>query len=109
MSRLLTLHDPAEAQAYYAAGLWRDATFYALLARNAAERPAAKALRDSTRHLNWAELKDWVDAIADAFHEAGVRTGERVALWASNREIGRASCRERVCQYVVISGVAGHL
>ncbi len=85
MSRLLTLHDPAEARAYYAAGLWRDETFYALLARHAAARPDAKALRDSARHLSWRELKDWVDAIADAFHEAGVRTGERVALWASNR------------------------
>lgn len=85
MSRLLTLHDPAEARAHYAAGLWCDETFYALLARHAAERPGARALRDSTRHLTWAELRDWVDAIADAFHEAGVRTGERVALWASNR------------------------
>ena len=85
MSRLLTLHDPAEAKAYYTAGLWHDETFYALLARHAAARPDARAVRDSARHLTWRELKDWVDAIADAFHEAGVRTGERVALWASNR------------------------
>jgi len=85
VSRLLTLHDPAEARAYYAAGLWRDETFYALLARHAAARPDAKALRDSARHLSWRELKDWVDAVADAFHEAGVHTGERVSLWASNR------------------------
>src|SRR3546814_16897829 len=27
-------------------------------------------------------------------------------LWALSREIGRASCRERVCPYVVISVVA---
>lgn len=85
MSRLLTLHDPAEARAFYAAGLWHDETFYALLAKHADQRPDAKALRDSARHLTWRELKDWVDAIADAFHEAGVRPGERVALWASNR------------------------
>lgn len=85
MSRLLTLHDPAQARAYYAAGLWHDETFHALLAKHAAARPDARALRDSARHLSWRELKDWVDAIADALHEAGVRPGERVALWASNR------------------------
>lgn len=85
MSRLLTLHDPATARRYYEAGLWHDETFYALLAKHAAARPHAKAVRDSARHLTWAELKDWVDAIADGLHESGVVTGERVALWASNR------------------------
>ena len=39
MSRLLTLHDPAVANAYRAAGLWHDETFYALLAKHAAARP----------------------------------------------------------------------
>src|SRR3546814_15053235 len=34
--------------------------------------------------------------------------GERVAL-ARHVEIGRASCRERVCQYVLISVVAASL
>lgn len=85
MSRLLTLHDPAEANGYRAAGLWHDETFYALLTKHAAERPDAYALRDSARRLSWGALKDWVDAIADALHEAGTRTGERVALWGSNR------------------------
>jgi len=85
MSRLLTLHDPAAAKAHYAAGLWHDETFYALLCRHATARPDDRAVRDSARHLNWGELKEWVDAVADALHEAGVRAGERVALWASNR------------------------
>ncbi|WPZ33016.1 class I adenylate-forming enzyme family protein [Thalassobaculum sp. OXR-137] len=85
MSRLLTLHDPATARRYYEAGLWHDETFYALLAKHAAARPDAKAVRDSARHLTWGQLKDWVDTIADSLHEAGVVTGERVALWASNR------------------------
>jgi len=85
MSRLLTLHDPATAWRYHEAGLWRDETFYALLAKHAAARPDGFAARDSVRRLTFAELRDWVDAIADAFHEAGVRQGERVALWGSNR------------------------
>ena len=33
---LLTLHDPAAARRYYAEGLWRDDTLYALLRRHAA-------------------------------------------------------------------------
>ena len=48
-SPLLTLHDPAEARRYYEAGLWRDETLYALLARHAAERPDDFALRDARR------------------------------------------------------------
>lgn len=85
MSRLLTLHDPAVANAYRAAGLWRDETFYALLSKHAAARPSGHALRDGVRRLTWTELKAWVDAIADTLHETGVRSGERVALWGSNR------------------------
>ena len=85
MSRLLTLHDPAVANAYSAAGIWHDETFYALLAKHAAARPDGYAVRDSVRRLTWAELRDWVDAIADTLHETGVLAGERVALWGSNR------------------------
>jgi len=51
MKPLLTLHNPTTAQAYYAAGLWRHDTLYGLLARHAAARSAAYALRDSTRRL----------------------------------------------------------
>ena len=85
MNRLLTLQDPAKARGYYAADLWRDETFYSLLAGHAEARSRATAVRDSTRSLTWGALKDWVDAIAEALHQAGVRRGERVALWASNR------------------------
>ena len=52
-STLLTLHDPAAARRYYAQGLWRDETLYALLARHAAERPDDFALRDGARRLTW--------------------------------------------------------
>ena len=38
-SPLLTLHDPATARRYYAAGLWRDETLYGLLERHAASGP----------------------------------------------------------------------
>ena len=85
MSRFLTLHDPAAAQAYHAAGLWRDETHYDLLVRHAQERPEAFALRDGSRRLTYADLLNWVDAVAEDLHGAGVRPGERVSLWLSNR------------------------
>jgi acyl-CoA synthetase len=82
---LLTLHDPAAARRYYAAGLWRDDNFYTLLARHAAARPDAPALRDATRRLTWAELLRAVDALAADLDAAGLKRGERVAVWLPNR------------------------
>lgn len=82
---LLTLHDPAAARRYYAAGLWRDDTFYTLLDKHAAERPQAPALRDTTRRLSWGEFKSAVDAVAADLDAAGLKRGERVAVWLPNR------------------------
>jgi acyl-CoA synthetase len=82
---LLTLHDPAAARRYYAAGLWRDDTFYTLLAAHAEARPDAYALRDAARRLNWRELLLAVDAVAADLHAAGLKRGERVAVWLPNR------------------------
>jgi acyl-CoA synthetase len=82
---LLTLHDPAAARRYYAAGLWREDTFYTLLQKHAAERPHASALRDATRRLSWTELLRAVDAVAADLDAAGLKRGERVAVWLSNR------------------------
>src|SRR5712671_4978331 len=82
---ILTLHDPEAARHYYAAGLWREETLYTLLARHAARRPAAFALRDSRRRLTWAELLTIVDAVAADLDAAGLKRGERVAVWLPNR------------------------
>ena len=85
MSRLLTLHDPQDARRYYENGVWTADTFYSLMAGNAAVRPDAWAARDGTRRLTWDELKDWVDAVAADMAASGLREGERVSLWMSNR------------------------
>lgn len=85
MTTLLTLHHPAAAREYYERGLWRPESFYELLARHAAARPDAFALRDSTRRLTWGELQRRVDGMAARLAAAGVRRGERVSLWLSNR------------------------
>ena len=71
-SRILTLHDPATARGYYERGIWRDETFYSLMAGHAAARPEAFALRDGTRRLTWAEVARWTDALAAHLHHAGL-------------------------------------
>jgi len=88
MRPFLTLHDPAKAQAYYARGLWRPETFYALMAEHAASRPEAPALRDGRRQLTWSALKAEVDGLAAAFEALGLVAGDRISLWLSNRMEG---------------------
>jgi acyl-CoA synthetase len=85
MGKLLTLLNPREARGYYAAGAWCDDTFYALLARHAVARPDAFALRDARVRLTWRELLAWVDTVAERLHGAGVRSGQRVAVWLPSR------------------------
>jgi len=85
MNPILTLHDPAAARAHYAAGLWRDDTFYSLLAAHAGKQPEALALRDSSRALTWEQVRRWVDGCAAEFESAGIERGERVSLLLSNR------------------------
>ena len=85
MSTILSLHDPADAKRYYANGTWQHDTMYALAQHHALARPDGWALRDATRRLSWAQLRDWVDAVADDLHEAGVWRGQRVGVWLPNR------------------------
>src|SRR5207302_2298594 len=82
---LLTLHDPEATTRYYVDGLWRQDTLYTLLAGHAARRPEAFALRDGARRLTWAALQAMVDAVAADLDEAGLKRGERVAVWLPNR------------------------
>ncbi len=85
VNTLLTLLNPREAERHYACGAWRADTFYSLLARHAAERPDAPALRDARLRLSWRALLEWVDAVAENLHRAGVKRGERVAVWLPSR------------------------
>ena len=82
---LLTLHNPQTARRYYDAGWWRPETMYMLLAQHARVRPQAYALRDSRLRLNWAQLLQWVDALAADLHTAGLKRGQRVSVWLPNR------------------------
>ncbi|HEY3912577.1 MAG TPA: class I adenylate-forming enzyme family protein [Stellaceae bacterium] len=84
-STLLTLHDPELARRYYAAGLWRRDTLYSLLCEHAERQPEAYAVRDADRRLTWRELRAMADLVAAGLHAAGVKRGERVAVWLPNR------------------------
>ena len=85
MNTVLTLLNPREAARHYASGAWREDTLYSLLQRHAETRPAALALRDSRRGISWKELLAWVDATAETLHRAGLRRGDRVAVWLPSR------------------------
>ncbi len=82
---LLTLHNPLTARRFYDAGWWRPETMYMLLAQHARVRPQAYALRDSRVRLNWAQLLQWVDALAADLHAEGLKRGQRVSVWLPNR------------------------
>ncbi|MBN3786448.1 class I adenylate-forming enzyme family protein [Burkholderia sp. Ac-20353] len=84
-SNMLTLHDPMLAREYYARGVWQNDTLYTMARKHADARPASYALRDSRERLTWRELTRWADAVAADLHDAGVRTGDRVAGWLPNR------------------------
>lgn len=85
MRPFLTLHDPARAKAWYEKGLWKQDTFYSLMAGHAARRPDAAALRDGHEMLTWSQLKQRVDALAGEFETLGLVAGDRVSIWMSNR------------------------
>jgi acyl-CoA synthetase len=85
MRPFLTLHTPANARTFYESGLWQAETFYDLVSRNAAARPDAAALQDGRRRLTWAEVKSSVDALGSGLAAAGLRPGDRVGVWMSNR------------------------
>ncbi len=82
---LLTLHDPATAQAYYQAGLWQNVTMYGMASAHAAARPGAFALRDGRLRLTWGQLVAWADRVAADLIAAGLRRGARVGVWLPNR------------------------
>jgi acyl-CoA synthetase len=85
MQQLLTLHNPQLAREYYLAGTWRNDTMYGLVREHARARGHAFALRDAKVRLTWQQLQDWVDSVAAHLHQAGLRGGDRVAVWLPNR------------------------
>src|SRR5436190_15221931 len=84
-SPLLTLLNARDLAAYTAAGYWGSETLYATARRHAEATPDAFAVRDRTRRLSYRALIAAADRLAAHLAGAGLRAGERVALWAASR------------------------
>ena len=82
---MLTLLGAAQARTFRAAGHWGDDSIYAHVARHAAERPDAPAIRDRWRCLSYGALIAAADRLAAALHARGVRPCGRVAVWVPSR------------------------
>lgn len=82
---MLTLHDPRKSQAFYKSGAWQADTFFSLLEKHASTHPDKQALRDNVVSLTWSQVLEEVERLALALHQAGLRPGERVAIWLPSR------------------------
>lgn len=84
------------AREYRQMGLWRDETFFDLLA-DAAALGERTALVDGARSLSYRELHDNVVALARGLHRLGLRRGDRVVMQMPNSaefaELFFALCR----------------
>src|SRR5438045_262035 len=82
---LLTLLSAAMVAQYTAAGYWGEETLYAVAARHAVATPDAFAVRDRHRRFTYRGLVAAADRLAAHLAGAGVRPGERVAVWLPSR------------------------
>jgi acyl-CoA synthetase len=82
---LLTLLDPERLRQGYRSGFWRHETLYARAAAQALRAPTAIAIRDRHRAIGWAALVAAADALAADLRAAGLRPGNRVAVWLPSR------------------------
>ena len=78
----------------------RDMTLGQILDEAVAQYPENEAVVyvDRDFRMTYRDFGALVDNLAKGLMAMGVGKGEKVAVWATNvrRQIGRASCRERV-------------
>lgn len=82
---ILTRLGPSMLAEQYGAGFWRDDTLYYLACAHAKAVPQRIAIRDSHCSLTYSELMHLADRIGAELVAAGLRPGDRVAAWLSNR------------------------
>jgi acyl-CoA synthetase len=85
MNTMLTLQDIERARHFYERGHWRSDTLYSLLRASAEATPDRFALRDTNARLTFRAALEWVDALAQDLHDAGIRPGDRVSIWLPSR------------------------
>jgi len=82
---MLTLHDPEKTRENYACGSWQQDTMFMLMQEQAHKQPDKLALRDASTRMTWSEVLAAVDGVAHSLHLAGLRQGDRVAIWLPSR------------------------
>lgn len=85
MGKILTLHELRSAREFYLNGTWVPDTMYGLLRKHATERGDSFAITDSFGRWSWSRLLERVDRVAYELEQAGLRHGDRVAIWLPDR------------------------
>jgi acyl-CoA synthetase len=84
-NKMLTLLSRRRVDETYAAGYWRDDTIYSLVTRHAQSSPSNVAIRDRASALTYHDLASRAEALSRGFAAAGLKKGDRVAVWLSSR------------------------
>jgi acyl-CoA synthetase len=85
MNTMLTLQDIERARHFYERGYWRSDTLYSLLRASAETTPDRFAFRDANARQTFRAALEWVDALAQDLHDAGIAPGDRVSIWLPSR------------------------
>jgi acyl-CoA synthetase (AMP-forming)/AMP-acid ligase II len=70
---------------YRNSGFWQDETIYQIAARHAKKNPSKLAVTDGVRSFTYKEIVSTADILAADFLAKGLRSGDCVAIFASNR------------------------
>lgn len=85
INRMLTRLDMPQAREYYAAGYWQDQTIYARTRVAASRNPDKVAVLERSRTTSYRCLLDAADRLAGHLADAGLQSGDRVAIWLPSR------------------------
>lgn len=85
MNTLLTLFNTDLWREYTNAGHWRDETFYEIVKARAESSPQKAAIRSARGDLSYEGLVRLADAFAADLAAAGLRSGDRIAVWLPSR------------------------
>lgn len=81
----LSLLSAPSLESFYRDGYWQDHTIYSLVHGHALSSPDKTAIREMARQVSYRQLLDAADRLAAALEGAGVRPGQRVAVWLPSR------------------------
>jgi acyl-CoA synthetase (AMP-forming)/AMP-acid ligase II len=84
-SPILSLLSQPQLREFYSHGSWQADTIYGRVRRHAESTPEKVAVREGARAVTYGALVEAADRLAAHLHGAGVRGGQRVAVWLPSR------------------------